>query len=526
MRDWLSQGGPRWKDMEATSCRSSFALSSRVRDTARVTVSEGLSYREFARLVRKYPIEGLLRVTAELAAGESRARTNGQPIELPITSFALAGIARTALVEAAVSSGRQRRSRHTDRTVRRVQLQRLCHEYLNLFDPVFGEDGEVDVAGILTRAAFEQFREQYSPMESLSRAHSLFHDYAAAVPGMPTQEEWRIQVGTDLDSLMRTGFALYVAMLSNGGAISRDVMKAPHVRPIWEPLSPDQLFAIIDHTFARSIAAHRKLGRDDQLAGREKWSYNSLTGYPLVTIGDDLVCPAPHLLIEKITATGLWYTAHDIWGRRFTDALGPTFETYVGDQLRLLRHATIVEEISYTSVGSEANSCDWIVVTDAVVLLVEVKCARPTSDYRAGVPEGLPGVTAKLKKAVGQLENTAQLIKDRHPNFTGIPADRPLRGLIVTLEPYFLRQTMREDLLASESLQITTAWAHELETSMAELQDDPNAGERLLRVLTYDHGILPSITDVHEGRPRRNANPITEASWDTWARWPATDGGT
>ena len=85
------------------------------------------------------------------------------------------------------------------------------------------------------------------------------------------------------------------------------------------------------------------------------------------------------------------------------------FEAYVGDQLRLINAATILEQVRFVSNGSDAASCDWFVVTDDVLVLVEVKCARPTIDYRTGDPAGLKDTEKKLGDAIGQLEDTASL---------------------------------------------------------------------------------------------------------------------
>ena len=156
----------------------------------------------------------------------------------------------------------------------------------------------------------------------------------------------------------------------------------------------------------------------------------------------------------------LWYIGANRWRERFTDALGAVFEAYVGDQLRLMKNVQVLGQVHYTSKGSGARSCDWIVVTDEVVVLVEVKCARPTLDYRTGGAEGLADVATKLGEAVGQIERTATQIADRRPAFSHIPDDRPARGLIVTLEPYYLRQTMRDHLVESDILPIGVVWAH------------------------------------------------------------------
>ncbi|MEV5968143.1 hypothetical protein AB0L70_40630 [Kribbella sp. NPDC051952] len=477
----------------------------------------GPTYREFARLVARYPREELLRIIAAEAVREAHKRAARGPISVPVTPVTLAGVARAALAE---GTDKRRRNRHVAGA---SQLARLCSEYIDVLDPALADGGSTDVEAVLTRIAFEQFGEQYSPMENLSRAHSLFQDYAARNPAMPSAHQWEELLGVDLDTFMRTGFALHVAVMQNGGAISREVMKADHVKAIWEPLSPDDLFAIVDRLFSRTADEHRSLIRVGELPGREKWSFSSLTAYPLVSLGDDLVCPAPHLLIDRVTSTGLWYVAQAEWKSKFTGPLGTTFEGYVGDQWRFVRHAQVLPEISYQLEGSDAKSCDWFIITDSVVLLVEVKCARPSLDYRAGGDEGWADARSRIRDAVVQLERSAQKIIDRHPAFADIPHDRPLRGLIVTLEPYHLRQTLRDACLDSSVLPISHAWAHELENAVARLQDDEEAGSKLLGALSPENGLRGWLTKVHDDQKHPPRNSIVDASWDAWARWPAID---
>jgi hypothetical protein len=204
------------------------------------------------------------------------------------------------------------------------------------------------------------------------------------------------------------------------------------------------------------------------------------------------------------------------WRSRFTDALGEVFEAYVGDQLRLIEAATILEQIRFTSSGSDAASSDWFIITDEVLVLVDVKCARPTIDYRAGDPVGLQDTERKLKAAVRQLERTAQRLAEDHPAFADIPKHLPLRGLVVTLEPFYPRETMREDLVRSEVLPIGAVSAYELELCVAALTDQTDAGAQILAALTRDDGLMPTLKDVADGRTFPS-NAILNRAWDGWA---------
>lgn len=81
---------------------------------------------------------------------------------------------------------------------------------------------------------------------------------------------------------------------------------------------------------------------------------------------------------------------------------------------------------------------------------------------------------------------------------------------------------MRDGYLDSTVLPISHAWAHELENAVAHLQDDEQAGERLLDGLTPKDGLRGWLTGTYDPQvPRRN--PIVDASWDTWAKWPAME---
>jgi hypothetical protein len=187
------------------------------------------------------------------------------------------------------------------------------------------------------------------------------------------------------------------------------------------------------------------------------------------------------------------------------------FERYVGAQLRLLRHATVHDEIVYGS--PERRTTDFFVVTDEVVVLVEVKASRPVLATRLGQPEGDEDIGKKIGNARSQILATAKLIKDGHPAVAHVPNDRPLRGLVVTLEPFHLVQTfLFEDVLGDAPVPITITTAHELEGVVAMLAERSDLGERLLRALTPEADSPSSLRDaVRDLTPV--PNPILSDGW-------------
>lgn len=102
--------------------------------------------------------------------------------------------------------------------------------------------------------------------------------------------------------------------------------------------------------------------------------------------------------------------------------------------------------------------------------------------------------------AADQLDNTAQMIRANHDAVSHIPNDRPLVGLVMTLEPFFpMDDWLYGDLIGEKSIPITVSYAHVLEGVTALLSDRADAGDRLLSALTEKedpHGVkIPARLD-------------------------------
>ena len=93
---------------------------------------------------------------------------------------------------------------------------------------------------------------------------------------------------------------------------------------------------------------------------------------------------------------------------------------------------------------------------------MEVKSAIPAEPVRLGTPEAADAVLDKLGKAFKQIDVTAQLIADRDPALAAVPADRPVLGLAVTLEPFHMANA-QFDPLPSTRTPVTVADAAEIE---------------------------------------------------------------
>lgn len=479
-----------------------------------------VSYQRYRQLVRKYPRTQLLRAVSTAASRLENDRMNNAPIEphrRNIHGFALAGIARTCLI----SSNEHRPTVEiTD-----DHLSRLCLTYISVEERRrLVEDRSQDKPGwlvrFLLRTAYEQFPSQWSTIENLGRTYSLLHDFAQDVSDAPNPEAWRDLLGVELDEFMRVGFTMLVAALNNQGVITRDTLRLDSMVPIFEPLTVDEFQAVLDNHFVGSLPELQRLGASKEVRGSERWSMNPLQARPIVDTGAELMMPAPHFLIERFTTVKLYFTGLQAWGTRFSDALGRIFERYVEAQLALLEYAEVHGEVTYGPDG--AKSCDFIVVMEVLVLAIEVKIARPIQSFRLGLQEGIDDTLAKLSAAREQVARTVSLIREPNPAFEGIPVDRSIFGLVITLEPFYVQQTMQmSELFEKVDPPTQIICSHELEKLVSGLMSRPDVGARLLQAMQEDENRRADVNQATEGIGDIPANPILATSWDRWAAFPA-----
>ena len=195
--------------------------------------------------------------------------------------------------------------------------------------------------------------------------------------------------------------------------------------------------------------------------------FNPLEALPLVRgLGPEYVAPVTQLLIRKVSQLGLYYSGIQAWGQPFAIDLGDLFEAYVGRHLATMDGAAVYPAIPYEENKAKKESVDWIAVFEDVTLLVEVKSRRPTEAVRAATPDAGDALQLSLGKAFRQIDNTASLVRHRHPAFGAVPSDRPMVSLVVTMEPFHVVNApmYRDQLLTNPSLEIRVCSSHELES--------------------------------------------------------------
>jgi hypothetical protein len=284
-----------------------------------------------------------------------------------------------------------------------ADLNDCANAFLNLDDRDLRRHKPGSVGDFLLRLGAQQLTWQQQTFHDISRAAAVFQH--AADPKRPPKiisGDWPEQLfGCSLVEYLNLAFLLYVGALRNGGIFDPAWIAAPQFAEIRQSISSELMRAVFHSQFVADKARLRADQDEVEAAvGRpeldyRRFGYNPLSKFPL----------------------------------------GPLFEAYVGDQLRLLDPG-VLGEIEYTEDKNTKLSVDFIVPLEQCVLPIDAKSTRPTEEIRAGAPNAGDKLAGLLNKGVKQLSNTARLITERHPACAHIPADRPIIGLLVTMEPF------------------------------------------------------------------------------------------
>jgi len=459
-----------------------------------------VTHGEYVQRVRSVPQSEVLRKLSSAASRIAQQRVREEKLDPPVVQeFTLAGIARTSLAR-----GNDLRSREVTRRL----VIRLCQEYL---ETSYTPTGEETIGELLRPMMFEQLLVQLSPMHNIARAHALFAHHLPRVEGAPSTDEIGAVLGVPrVADFTRIGFATHVGAMLHAGSLSKSMLVSHNVVPLFSPLHPSEIVPHLQAHYAWSLGEHRQNAKDAldvAPKNQEGLAFNPLQSRPLIDMGDEFICPAPHFLMDKFTGTGLYYTLASELGAKFTNALGHAFEDHVADQLLLLCAASVHREIIYGK--NNEKSCDFLLVFDEVVLLVEAKSSRPPESFRKSLTPARE--LNALTKACDQITKTAKLIREGHKAFEQIPRDRPLKGMVVTLEPHFISGTeAQEDILEGpDGSPLLEVFAHDLEHFCAWQQQNERLGRDLLDAWPdHELGRFRGLQGVAGGTERKN--PVIE----------------
>jgi hypothetical protein len=186
-----------------------------------------------------------------------------------------------------------------------------------------------------------------------------------------------------------------------------------------------------------------KLKSEQQYNEGFAYAFNSLRARPVVYMcsgaTDVAVCPIPTLLFWRYTA-GLYYDLITV--PEFANLFGDSFQSYIGEVVRVAAPSLVAHEEQKYSIGSrEKRTVDWIVSDGAKSsLFIECRAKR----IRQAAKQALSD-TAALEEELGVLASavvqTYRTIKDcldgYYPHFQ-IEAEAKVYPCVVTLEDWHM----------------------------------------------------------------------------------------
>ncbi|WP_280399693.1 hypothetical protein [Nocardia carnea] len=401
------------------------------------------------------------------------------------------------------------------------ELSELCVMAIELDHsdvPDIGILSDPGLTRMLARIMYQQALFQYSDFENIARTIGLLIDVDPAVRGIPTAADWSAALGVSLSEFMTIVFQLTPLTNTYRGHLTASHIREAQQMGFFAAVDLDTVVQVIERNLAADLLTLRSDGRTHEQAEAKMWSYNPLLGKPLVKDGNGgYILPVYNYLVQKITPLGLFYMGLEYFGDDFPRALGDSFERYAGRHLALLESAgtVVYPEVAYDQGGKK--TIDYFLVFDEVVVLIETKGFRPKDDARAGIDSGLSNLVAKVQHARNQIDRTVGLI-GKAPELAHIPADREIRGLVVTLEPVHNSDTfLYRDMFAANVVESSTISAHDLERICPVLAEKPGAGQTVLEALTFADPTPPALDRAVKGLPSRR-NPISTALRDSWGR--------
>jgi hypothetical protein len=469
---------------------------------------------EYVARVRRHAPSSLLPLIAEAGARYSEPGSwHGSPYR-KLTPWALADIARVSLV-----SGNEHRKSASHR-----DLLECAAAYSAAVELKSEQDA---VASFLLRKVSEQLGYNESRYHTLLRTAAVFDQTA------PTQElkvlrpGWFEDLfGCSLSQYVGIGFIVHTVAVQHGGRFDEAWMDDPVLEPITSKIPVTLMQDVIENHMSGGVDYYRQERSNFRTSPIRRYTFNPLLDRPIVSgiTGGHLV-PVPGLIDRKIGPMGVWYAGMTKWDNEFAKEVGHLFEQYIGRQLALIPDSTVIPEITYDN--DNKLSVDWIVVTDDVVLLVEVKSARPTEPIRLGGTGAWDDLATKFVKAFGQIEKTNQKIEEGNAAFSHIPTDRPRMGLIVTMERFSFSNwpEIRARLNISPPITTCVGSSEELEL-LVTLNDE--APLQFLREFLNDpdtRGFDLEAELRRKGAEAFRTNTVLDAAWASY-EWglPSFDG--
>lgn len=141
-----------------------------------------------------------------------------------------------------------------------------------------------------------------------------------------------------------------------------------------------------------------------------------------------------------------------------------------------------------------------------LVLLIEAKASRAAAGARAANETAQGAYTRVLGEAFRQINRTYTAIKDGVPEFSHVPKDRPIIGMVATLDPWYRANSMARPFLPPTEVPTVVASVREIELLIA-IGQRRSASEILAEIMvagderqTWEMGV--ALDNFHDDADR------------------------
>jgi len=468
------------------------------------------SYREFCDFARRFSQVDLLAAIARTALALPSKALDKRFRDTPLWCLA-------ALVKASICHGNAfRTAKPRDRDIRLG-----CYMYNNLESEDLDQPDLNSGFGLMVRIAYEQLPPQMSNFGEITRLDAFFNGYSGRKQlEVITAETLPELLGAPLMQAVGVAMLLYGSAHANAGIFDPRWMDRPDFAEILRIVSRDDVLSVIDTVFVNTFEEYRAQAEImPQLPFLERYRVNPLTARPLIRLPDErLIAPIPQLILWKLSPLELYYQGIKRWKEPFTRDMGELLEDYVGRQFDALADAEVWPEVVYKVGKNEVKSVDWIIVFTNLVLLVEVKATRVPAPARAGDPTLDNTYIRTLGKAFTQIDRTSRAIADGMPEFAKVPTDRPMLGIVATLDPWYMANSFGRALLPEPEVPTMVASVREIEALVA-IGQRRSASTILIEVTAKDdeRRFWELETALGSYSLPGDRNPLLQ---DAWQRYP------
>ncbi|CAI7978106.1 conserved hypothetical protein [Frankia sp. Hr75.2] len=394
------------------------------------------SYQEFCDYVRRFNQEELLATVATVALALPGKVTEPGYIQTP--PWAL-----TNVVRASICHG----NRYRSTSVKPGEIATACEMYMSPSDEEIEPLSTDPLSGFFVRTAYEQFSYQESnPFADMARPLCVFEDYSGRKKlKVVTKDALAELIGAPLPIAVGVAQMLHVSAAANNGYFDPAWMDQKNFAAVLDFLPRDKILGVVDSVFAHSMEEFKQQNTETTVSPiLRRYQFNPLTARPLVRLQDGrLLAPVPQLIPRKLSPIELYYVGLKRWGSPYADEMGELFEDYLGRQLSLLPDVTVHPEITYRYKKNNVQSVDWIVVAPDLVILIEAKAGRVPAPARAADESAERDYYSKiLGGAFRQINRACSAIREGVPEFDKIPTDRPVIGIVGTLDSWYMANSL------------------------------------------------------------------------------------